>query len=135
MTQTQHRFRLGVDIGGTFTDAMLVNEGTGETWSRKVPTTPRDPSVGFIDVTELVFRDASVPVEAVSYIVHGTTIATNAIIEGNGAKTGFITTQGFRDILEMQRQMRPSLYDLRFTKPAALIPRNLAFEVPERLDV
>ncbi len=134
MTQTQHRFRLGVDIGGTFTDAMLVDEGTGETWSRKVPTTPRDPSVGFIDVTELVFRDASVSVEAVSYIVHGTTIATNAIIEGNGAKTGFITTQGFRDILEMQRQMRPSLYDLRFTKPAALIPRNLAFEVPERLD-
>jgi N-methylhydantoinase A len=134
MTPTQHRFRIGVDIGGTFTDAMLVNEQTGETWLRKVPTTPSDPSVGFIDATERVLRDAGVPVEAVSYIVHGTTIATNAIIEGNGAKTGFITTKGFRDILEMQRQMRPSLYDLRFIKPKPLVPRNLAFEVPERLN-
>jgi N-methylhydantoinase A len=134
MIPTQARFRIGVDIGGTFTDAMLVNEVTGESWLRKVPTTPSDPSVGFIEATERVMRDAGVPVEAVSYIVHGTTIATNAIIEGNGAKTGFVTTQGFRDILEMQRQMRPSLYDLRFIKPKPLVPRNLAFEVPERLN-
>ncbi len=127
-------FRLGVDIGGTFTDAILIDERTGKTWIKKVPSTPSDPSIGFLDATERLLVDAKVPGNALSYIVHGTTIVTNAIIEGKGAKTGFITTEGFRDIFEMQRQMRPSLYDLMFDQPKPLVPRYLALEVPERLD-
>lgn len=127
-------YRLGVDIGGTFTDAILIDEHTGETWIKKVPSTPRDPSVGFLDATVRLLSDAAIPESAVSYIVHGTTVVTNAIIEGTGARTGFITTAGFRDIFEMQRQMRPALYDLMFDQPKPLVPRYLALEVPERLD-
>jgi N-methylhydantoinase A len=134
MASADRVYRLGVDIGGTFTDAMLVDERTGETWIRKVPSTPRDPSLGFIEATERILQDTGVAPGLVSYIVHGTTIATNAIIEGKGARTGFITTEGFRDILELQRQIRPSLYDLMFDKPRPLVPRYLAHEVPERLD-
>ncbi len=127
-------YRLGVDIGGTFTDAILIDEHSGETWIRKVPSTPRDPSVGFLDASMRLIAEAAIPESAVSYIVHGTTIVTNAIIEGTGARTGFITTAGFRDIFEMQRQMRPALYDLMFDQPKPLVPRYLALEVPERLD-
>ncbi|MDQ3811281.1 MAG: hydantoinase/oxoprolinase family protein, partial [Chloroflexota bacterium] len=127
-------YRLGVDIGGTFTDAIVIDEHTGETWIKKVPSTPRDPSIGFLDATVRLLGEAGIPNAAVSYIVHGTTVVTNAIIEGTGAKTGFITTAGFRDIFEMQRQMRPALYDLKFVQPKPLVPRYLALEVPERLD-
>jgi N-methylhydantoinase A len=127
-------YRLGVDIGGTFTDAILIDEHTGQTWIKKVQSTPRDPAVGFLDATVRLLRDARIPETAVSYIVHGTTVVTNAIIEGTGARTGFITTAGFRDIFEMQRQMRPALYDLKFDQPKPLVPRYLALEVPERMD-
>ena len=127
-------FRIGVDIGGTFTDAILIDEATGQTWIKKVPSTPKDPSIGFLDATERLLADANIAGNAVSYIVHGTTVVTNAIIEATGARTGFITTEGFRDIFEMQRQIRPSLYDLMFDQPKPLVPRYLALEVPERLD-
>jgi len=133
-TASSATYRLGVDIGGTFTDAILIDEYTGETWIKKVPSTPRDPAVGFLDATVRLLRDAAIPESAVSYIVHGTTVVTNAIIEGTGARTGFITTEGFRDIFEMQRQMRPALYDLMFDQPKPLVPRYLSMEVPERLD-
>jgi N-methylhydantoinase A len=131
---TATAYRLGVDIGGTFTDAMLIAEDTGEIWIRKVSSTPRDPSLGFLEAATGILDQAGVRPAQVSYVVHGTTVATNAIIEGKGAKTGFITTQGFRDLLEMQRQMRPSLYDVMFDKPKPLVPRYLSLEVPERLD-
>ena len=127
-------YRLGVDIGGTFTDAILIDEHTGETWIKKVPSTPRDPSLGLLDATVRLLGDAAIPESGVSYIVHGTTVVTNAIIEGTGARTGFITTEGFRDIFEMQRQIRPALYDLMFDQPKPLVPRYLSMEVPERLD-
>ncbi|MBI3980009.1 MAG: hydantoinase/oxoprolinase family protein [Chloroflexi bacterium] len=134
MTTDSRTYRLGVDIGGTFTDAMLIDEQTGEIRIGKVPSTPRDPSIGFLNATERMLRTAQVAPEAISYVVHGTTVATNAIIEGKGARTGFITTQGFRDILEIQRQIRPVLYDVMFDKPKPLVPRYLAHQVPERLD-
>ncbi len=128
------RFRLGIDIGGTFTDATLIDERTGEIRIGKVSTTPRDPSVGFLEAVRRMLRQADIEPSDVSYLVHATTVATNAIIEGKLAPTGFITTEGFRDLLEIQRQIRPSLYDLQFEKPRPLVPRYLCFGVPERLD-
>ena len=128
------RYRLGVDIGGTFTDATLINEETGEIRVGKVPSTPQDPSHGFMEATHRILREAGVSPDEVGYVVHGTTVATNSIIEGKVARTGFITTDGFRDLLEIQRQIRPSLYDLHFEKPRPLTPRYLCFGVPERLD-
>ena len=128
------RYRLGVDIGGTFTDATLINEETGEIRVGKVPSTPQDPSHGFMEATHRILREAGVSPDEVGYVVHGTTVATNSIIEGKVARTGFITTDGFRDLLEIQRQIRPSLYDLHFEKPRPLTPRYLCFGIPERLD-
>ncbi len=128
------RYRLGIDIGGTFTDATLVNETTGEIRVGKVPSTPEAPSVGFMEATDRMLREALVAPNEVEYVVHGTTVATNAIIEKKVAPTGFITTDGFRDLLEIQRQIRPTLYDLQFEKPRPLVPRYLCFGIPERLD-
>ena len=128
------RYRLGIDIGGTFTDATLINEGTGELRVGKVPSTPEDPSLGFMEASDRILREASVSPTEVEYLVHGTTVATNAIIEKKVAPTGFITTDGFRDLLEIQRQIRPTLYDLHFEKPRPLVPRYLCFGIPERLD-
>ena len=130
----KYRFRLGIDVGGTFTDGILINEETGETRIAKVPSTPSDPSVGFLEAVERILREAGLGAADVGYLVHGTTVATNAIIEGKLAPTGFITTEGFRDMLEIQRQIRPSLYDLLFEKPRPLAPRYLCFGIPERLD-
>jgi N-methylhydantoinase A len=127
-------YRLGIDIGGTFTDAILINEDTGELRIAKVLSTPRDPSIGFLDATQRILSESDVAPGDLRYVVHATTVATNAIIEGKVAPTGFITTEGFRDLLEIQRQIRPSLYDLQFEKPRPLTPRYLCFGVPERLD-
>ena len=128
------RYRLGVDIGGTFTDATLINEVTGEIRVGKVPSTPKDPSLGFMEAAHRMLREVGVSPKEVAYVVHGTTVATNSIIEGRVARTGFITTDGFRDMLEIARQIRPTLYDLQFEKPRPLVPRHLCFGVPERLD-
>ena len=129
------RYRIGVDIGGTFTDGTLVDSTTGRVTTSKVLSTPSDPAVGFISaVQKLLGMDGGVAPESIEHVVHATTVATNAIIEGKTAKTAFITTEGFRDMLEIARQIRPSLYDLQFEKPRPLVPRQLCFEVPERLD-
>jgi N-methylhydantoinase A len=127
------QYRLGVDIGGTFTDAVLVNLGTGEFRTSKVSTTPQDPSIGFLHTIERLVSEAAIKPEEIAQIVHATTVATNAIIENKVARSAFITTKGFRDILEIQRQIRPSLYDLFFDKPTPLIPRYLSYEVNERM--
>jgi len=128
------RYRLGVDIGGTFTDGMLIDEATGEVSIAKVLSTPADPAAGFLEATARILREDGVLPADVRFVVHGTTVATNAIIEGRTARTGFVTTEGFRDMLEIARQTRPSLYDLRFEKPPPLVSRDLAFGIPERLD-
>jgi N-methylhydantoinase A len=131
---TTEKYRIGIDTGGTFTDGVLINETTGEIRITKVPSTPDEPSRGFLNAAARLLSEASVEPNQVSYVVHGTTVATNAIIEGNVARTGFITTEGFRDMLEIARQIRPSLYDLQFEKPVPLVPRYLCFGVPERLN-
>jgi N-methylhydantoinase A len=128
------RFRLGIDIGGTFTDATLIDEETGAIHVGKVSTTPRDPSRGFMEAAGRLLQRVAVSPADVRSVVHGTTVATNAIIEGKVARTGFITTAGFRDMLEIARQIRPSLYDLLFEKPRPLVPRHLCWGVPERLN-
>jgi N-methylhydantoinase A len=134
-TSHDGRYRIGVDIGGTFTDGTLVDSITGQVTTSKVLSTPTNPADAFIAaVQKLLDLDDSVAPEAVEHVVHATTVATNAIIEGKTARTAFITTEGFRDMLEIARQIRPSLYDLQFEKPAPLVPRQLCYEVPERLD-
>jgi N-methylhydantoinase A len=131
--QSASVYRVGVDIGGTFTDATLLDDATGDTAIAKVLSTPSDPERGFIEAVRSVLEKKGVEPNAVSLVVHATTVATNAIIEGTTAKTAFITTDGFRDMLEIARQMRPSLYDPQFEKPRALVPRYWCFGVGERL--
>ena len=99
----------------------------------KVPSTPDDPSRGIADgVAQALEREGAHP-DAVGYFGHGTTVATNALIQHRGVKTGLITTDGFRDLLEIGRQKRPDLYDLQADKPPVLVPRDLRLEVPERV--
>jgi len=128
------RYRLGVDVGGTFTDAVLISESTGDIQIAKVPSTPADPSLGFLDAVASILASTALAAADASYVVHGTTVATNCLIEGKTPRTAFLTTEGFRDMLEIGRQIRPSLYDVHFEKPKPLVPRDLCFEVPERLD-
>jgi len=117
--------RLGVDVGGTFTD--LVALGGGRILTAKVPSTPRDQSEGVMNAIE------TSKVEAGAILAHGMTVATNALLERRGARTALITTDGFRDVLEIARQNRPSLYDLAQDRPPALVPRGLRFTVKERM--
>ncbi len=127
------RYRVGVDIGGTFTDAVAIDEESGEIITAKVPSTPQDPSAGFIAALEEILKKAKNGAREFRLIFHATTLGTNAILEGKGPTTGFITTKGFRDILEIQRQIKPKLYDLFQEKPKPLVPRNLCIEVSERI--
>jgi N-methylhydantoinase A len=125
--------RVAVDIGGTFTDATLIDENSGSVSIAKTLTTPTDPSEGFMRAVERALEDAAAGAPQVGFVVHATTVATNAIIEGKVARSGFVTTEGFRDLLEIARQVRPSLYDTQFEKPKPLVPRDRAVGVVERL--
>ena len=126
-------WRIGVDSGGTFTDVCLFEETTGRVEVWKVPSTPDDPSRGIAQgVEEGVARVGATPGD-VAYFGHGTTVATNALIQHRGVATGLITTDGFRDLLEIGRQKRPELYDLQADKPPVLVARDLRLEVPERV--
>src|ERR687897_136748 len=125
--------RVAVDIGGTFTDATLIDEESGAVSIAKVLTTPADPSEGFMQAVDRALADGNVTAERVGFVVHATTVATNAIIEGKIARGGFVTTEGFRDLLEIARQVRPSLYDTQFEKAKPLVPRDRAVTVAERL--
>jgi N-methylhydantoinase A len=126
-------WRVGVDAGGTFTDVCLFDDATGRVTVWKVASTPDDPSRGIADgVAEGAAMVDATPAQ-IGYFGHGTTVATNALIQHRGVRTGLITTAGFRDLLEIGRQKRPDLYDLQADKPPVLIPRDLRLEVPERL--
>ena len=127
------RFRAGVDVGGTFTDVVLVEEETGEILVAKVATVPADPSQGCIDGINKALSNFAIDPAEVAFTVHGTTIATNTIIEGKGAKAGLVTCEGFRDVLEIAYQTRPSLYDVFYDRPTPLIPRYLCLGVPARI--
>ena len=125
--------RLGVDIGGTFTDFALFDESGSEIAVLKRLTTPADPSIAVIEGTAALLRREDVPMAEVESIAHGTTLVTNAVIERPGAKTGMLVTEGFRDILDMGFEQRYDLFDLRLTWPDPLVPRRLRREVPERV--
>ncbi|OCX58175.1 methylhydantoinase [Thioclava sp. SK-1] len=132
------KWRVGVDSGGTFTDVCMFDETARQVKVWKVSSTPDDPSRGIAQGVEEGLKaytavSADAPLTDVAYLGHGTTVATNALIEHRGAKLGLITTQGFRDLLEIGRQKRPSLYDMFAQKPRTLVPRHLRFEVAERL--
>ena len=101
--ETLRMRRIGIDVGGTFTDIVLHDDRTGEVWSTKVPSTPHDPSVGAIDGLQRILDISKTAPANVAFIGHGTTIATNMVIKGKGAKTALVTTEGFRDILEIRR--------------------------------
>ena len=131
-------WRVGVDSGGTFTDVCMFDEASGEIAVWKVSSTPDDPSRGIAQGVEEGMKERaggseSDPAAAIAYLGHGTTVATNALITHRGAKVGLLTTDGFRDLLEIGRQKRPDLYDLFAEKPKTLVPRELRFELPERM--
>src|SRR5256885_4436266 len=125
--------RMAVDIGGTFTDIVL-DRGT-ERLTRKVLTTAKRPEEGVLDGARLVLGDAGLHFSDIDVFIHGTTLATNAIIERRGARTALIATDGFRDVLDIANESRYDQYDLTIEKPQPLVPRSLRFTVPERVDV
>ena len=127
-------WRIGVDIGGTFTDVALVDEETGQIGIAKVPTTPRDFGLGVVEALAIALKEQGIPASAVSLLSHATTVVTNAILQGEGAHAMLISTRGFRDVLELRRSSRPSLYDLFQDAPSLLVPRYCRLEVNERLD-
>jgi N-methylhydantoinase A len=119
---------LGVDVGGTFTDLVLYDQTTGALRTEKVPSTPADPSVGILAGIARLGLDFT----NLAKFVHGTTVATNTILERKGARTAVLTTAGFRDVLEVGRGNRTVLYNIKATRPPPLVPRSLVFEVAER---
>ncbi len=128
------RYRIGFDIGGTFTDFILLDAAQSTIRLHKCLTTPQDPSVGALAGLAELVQAAGLTLADVGEIVHGTTLVTNALIERSGARLGLITTEGFRDILEMGTEQRYDIYDLFLQYPDPLVPRRRRLEVAERLD-
>lgn len=124
--------RVGIDTGGTFTDVCLLTE-TGALAVFKLSSSSHDPSEAIADGLSAILAQENLSPQAVGYLGHGTTVATNALLQGRGASTGVITTGGFRDLLELGRQMRPDLYDLQADKPVPLVRRSHRYEVSERV--
>ena len=127
-------WRIGVDIGGTFTDVVLADEASGAVAVVKVPTTPRDFAQGVMDGLRTALSGHGVAAADVGWLAHATTVVTNALLEGKGARVALITTRGCRDVLELRRSARASLYDLFQDAPAILVPRHFRLEVGERVD-
>jgi N-methylhydantoinase A len=128
--------KIGIDVGGTFTDVVLVNTQTGTTSIAKVPSTPESPVKGALAGIRRVLEISRSKPEQVAFIGHGTTIATNLIVEGKGAPTALVATKGFRDLIEFRRSARhdrADLYDLHFVSPPPLVPRRRRFEADERV--
>jgi N-methylhydantoinase A len=125
--------RLGVDIGGTFTDLVVIDEATGAARVGKILTTPKDPAHAVEQGIAALLEESRTAADAVRAVVHGTTLATNALIERKGARTALLTTEGFRDALEIRHEGRYDMYDLFIDPPAPLVPRHLRREVRERL--
>ncbi len=137
---TERSYRIGIDIGGTFTDILAMDE-RGNLLTLKVLSTPEDFSQGILQGIKGITSTpgpeqphSPLPLSSLQEIIHGTTVATNAILEQKGARTGLITTKGFRDVLEIRRIRMPELYNLRWEKPKPLVERRLRMEVSERID-
>ena len=126
-------YRIGADIGGTFTDLVLADEDGRIRRLGKVLSTPSEPDLGVETGTRQILGDVDVDAAALSHMVHGTTLFTNALIERKGAKTALITTRGFRDVIEIAREHRYDMYDLMLERPVPLAARDLRFEVTERV--
>lgn len=133
MTSIAPGFRVGCDIGGTFTDGVIMREDTGEFWIAKTPSTPLDPSKGFARCLALLVEEGNARPQEVVHTFHGTTVATNAIIERQTAQTGLITNDGFTDVLEIGRQQRAKLYDLQQEKNPPLVPGRWRMGVKGRM--
>ncbi|MBV9661706.1 MAG: hydantoinase/oxoprolinase family protein [Acidimicrobiales bacterium] len=127
-------WRVGVDVGGTFTDIAVIDDVTGRYWVGKVPTSLPDPDVGIVEGLRLALDQLALAAPDVGRLAHGTTLATNALIERRGARTALVTTQGMGDVLELRRGDKPSAYDFHFSAPVPLVPRDRCFEVAERID-
>ncbi|OWT80275.1 5-oxoprolinase [Achromobacter sp. HZ28] len=127
------RYRVGFDVGGTFTDFTLLAEHTGALHYFKVPSTPHDPSEAIQAGVAHLMRELDIAGHELVHVGHGTTVATNMVIERRGSRCALVTTRGFRDVLEIGRQVRPHLYDYNVTKPEPLAPREWRFEVTERI--
>ncbi|MCS7103318.1 MAG: hydantoinase/oxoprolinase family protein, partial [Candidatus Korarchaeum sp.] len=121
--------RIGIDIGGAFTDLVSYNDETGEMTWVKVETTPADPSIGVLNSV----KKSGISMKNAKVIVHGQTLVINTIITKSGAKVGLITTKGYRDNLEIQRSNRRDMYNFRYKKPEPFVPRYLRLEVDERI--
>ena len=132
MDRPSSHFRVGVDIGGTFTDLVVFNDGTGSFAVGKTLTTPRDPSQAIETLLRDTLERESIAIGDAQQLIHGTTLVTNAIIERTGSRTALLATQGFRDSIEIGRENRYELYDLMLEMPQPLVPRYLRFAVPQR---
>ena len=126
-------WRIGIDIGGTFTDVAMVEESTGAIEIAKVPTTPQNVEQGVMNGVTIGLEEEKIDPGNVSFLSHATTVVTNALLEQRGARAGFVTTRGFRDMLEIRRGSRSDLYDLFQDGPAVLVPRRWRFEITERV--
>jgi N-methylhydantoinase A len=128
-------YRLGVDVGGTFTDLLLVNEATGATWSAKVPSTPADQSIGVLNGITRVCERAGVSPREIDHVMHGTTVATNTVLTGTGAKCGLVTTQGYRQVLQIARSFVPGGLGgwVIYNKSLPIAPLALTIEADERI--
>ncbi|MBC7781001.1 MAG: hydantoinase/oxoprolinase family protein, partial [Proteobacteria bacterium] len=126
---------IGIDTGGTFTDLVLAEPSAGRWEYHKVPTRTADPAAGIHDGIRELLAQSGVAAEEVEFLVLGTTLATNAVLEGKWAKTGLITTEGFRDVIELARQRRPDYFNLDKVKPTPPAARDCRMEVRERVDV
>lgn len=131
---SSHKYRIGCDIGGTFTDGVIMREDTGEFWITKTPSVSADPSKGFANCIDLLMAAGHAQADEIVHTFHGTTVATNAIIERKTANTGLITNAGFTDVLEIGRQQRAKLYDLQQEKSAPLVPGRWRLGVDSRID-
>ena len=129
------QYRLGVDVGGTFTDILVINNDTGQTFRGKVPSTPDDPSIAVVEGAKKVCGEADVDPGTVDYFMHGTTVATNAVLEGKGARVGLLVTEGYRQILQIARSYVPGGLAgwIVWPKPEAPAPLECTVEVPERI--
>ncbi len=128
-------YRLGVDVGGTFTDLLLFNAETGQFWRHKTPSTPHDSSEGILNGVGAITKEAGVAAEEIEYFLHGTTVATNAVLEGKGAKVGLIVTEGYRDIMQIARSFVPGGLAawIIWPKPQPLAHLEDTVEAPERM--
>ena len=125
---------IGVDTGGTFTDLVLRDQAAGTMTVHKLPTTPDDPARGILDGINVLLGQTGHSASVINLLVHGTTLATNAILQRQHAKTGMLATRGFRDVLEIGRQRRPAFYNLNVSKPEPPVTRDCIYEITGRLD-